>query len=298
MAHSRIIDQTSKIERASVPALDDILGVAFPVLDHGFVRVVGYDGNDSAIVQSARVSYGEGTKTVSEDTALIRYLMRNRHTSPFESCTIRFHVKLPIFVARQWMRHRTGSFNEVSGRYSIMPEATHLPEPEDLARQSDTNRQGRTGAYDPSVIAEIRAAMSAAAVFTRTRYNTLIQKFDLARETAREVLPLSTYTEFYWRTDLHNLLHFLELRLDSHAQFEIREYARAICSLCRVWVPHTMNAARDYRFDAVTINRGELDALRAMTSHLTDEDLRRHVEGRVLSEREVTDFIGKLRPGA
>ncbi|MFA6571159.1 MAG: FAD-dependent thymidylate synthase [Bacteroidota bacterium] len=233
-------------------------------LDKGFVRLVDFMGDDGAIVQAARVSYGKGTKSVREDRELIRYLMRHRHTSPFEMVEFKFHVKLPIFVARQWIRHRTANVNEYSGRYSEMKDEFYIPELEQIRPQNKVNRQGRASDKLPT-----EKAMEINQMFEQTQkslfkeYKTLLEQ-DLARELARINLPLSTYTEWYWKIDLHNLLHFLRLRIDLHAQYEIREYAERIIELIRPIVPMVMEAFEDYTLNALTLSKQELDYLNSL----------------------------------
>jgi thymidylate synthase (FAD) len=222
-----------------VPEAEAILDAAFPVLDKGFVRLVDYLGSDDRIVQAARVSYGTGTKTYREDAALIDYLLRNQHTSPFEQVILTFHVKLPVFVARQWIRHRTARTNEISGRYSHLKSEFYVPEPADIALQSTDNKQGR--AHDPvdaTTAAAIRDALIEGQQQAYATYSALIEQ-GIARELARIALPLSIYTEWYWQIDLHNLFHFLQLRLDLHAQKEIRSYAEVIFSIVKKVVPRS-----------------------------------------------------------
>ena len=227
-----------KLPRLSVPALDEILGKAFKVLDDGFIRVVDYMGSDAAIVQAARVSYGIGTKKVSEDRGLINYLMRHRHTSPFEMCELKIHVKMPIFVARQWIRHRVANLNEVSGRYSVLDNEFYMPDTGNLAAQARTNRQGRGDVLTATEAARVLDILRDDATRSYTHYEEMLNEIDgqivdpdrqgLARELARMNLPVSLYTQLYWKIDLHNLLHFLNLRAAPHAQYEIRMYADAL----------------------------------------------------------------------
>ena len=261
----------SKIARNFVAAIDAKLGQAINVLDHGFVRVIDYMGDDQAVVQAARVSYGRGTKSVSEDQSLINYLLRHRHNTPFEMCVIKFHIKMPIFVARQWIRHRTASVNEYSARYSLMGSDYYLPAPEQLQAQSTSNRQGRA-----DELAEAEAASSLATIRNHAEksygdYQFLHNESEdgtkidptrqgLSRELARMVLPLNYYTEWYWSINLHNLMHFLELRLDQHAQYEIRVYADAIYTILKDWVPMTAAAFAQYRLQAVTLSPAMLKA--------------------------------------
>src|SRR5690554_4194887 len=246
----RLRDETQPTRRATVPALEEILYQALPVLDHGFVRIIDYMGDDAAVVQAARVSYGRGTKRVQEDRGLIRYLLRHRHTTPFEMCEIKLHVKLPIFVARQWIRHRTANVNEYSGRYSIMDREFYIPAPEHLAAQSRSNRQGRGNLLEGEEAAEVLELLKRDAAQSYADYQSMLNETDsgeiidpgrkgLARELARMNLPVNFYTQWYWKTDLHNLLHFLSLRADPHAQYEIRAYAEAMLEAAKRWVPLT-----------------------------------------------------------
>ena len=259
-----------------MPALEEILYEALPVLDHGFVRVIDYMGDDGAIVQAARVSYGRGTRRVSEDRGLINYLMRHRHTTPFEMCEIKYHVKLPIFVARQWIRHRTANVNEYSARYSILDNEFYIPAPEHLAAQAAANRQGRGDVIEgdggpprPRPVARRRRARLCR---LRRRCSTRTRPAPprdpswpgLARELARMNLSLNFYTQWYWKTDLHNLLHFLSLRADPHAQYEIRAYADAMLETVKRWVPLAHAAFLEYRMNAATISATGLAVIRRM----------------------------------
>ncbi len=259
--------------RATVAALEEMLFTAVPLLDHGFIRVIDYMGDDAAIVQAARVSYGRGTRRVSEDAGLIRYLMRHRHSTPFEMCEIKYHVKLPIFVARQWIRHRMANVNEYSARYSVMDREFYIPEPAQLAAQSNVNRQGRgevlQGEEAADVLALLRDDASRnydhyAQMLNETADGTIVDESrqGLARELARMNLTLNTYTQWYWKTDLHNLLNFCSLRADPHAQYEIRVYADAILDTVRAWVPAAYEAFRDYRLGAVTLSAQMLAIVR------------------------------------
>ena len=256
-----ILDQQSQnnvTKRVISPELEKILYEALPVLDHGFVRVVDYMGDDSSVVQSARVSYGKGTKKVSTDSGLIKYLMRHRHSTPFEMCEIKYHVKLPIFVARQWIRHRTANVNEYSARYSILDKEFYIPEKEHLAAQSKDNRQGRGDLINGKQADEILKILKEDAQKNYDDYEKMLnEKYDgsvidenkqgLARELARMNLTLNAYTQWYWKTDLLNLLNFLALRADSHAQYEIRAYADVMIDSLKKWVPITYEAFMDYR---------------------------------------------------
>src|ERR1700744_2714030 len=239
---------TSPTRRATVPALEEILYEALPVLDHGFIRVVDYMGDDAAIVHAARVSYGRGTRRVSEDQGLINYLMRHRHTTPFEMCEIKYHVKLPIFVARQWIRHRTANVNEYSARYSILDNEFYIPAPEHLAAQAATNRQGRGDVLEGQAAKRVLDLLREDSERAYAGYAEMLNENDagnprdpswpgLARELARMNLSLNFYTQWYWKIDLNNLMHFLSLRADAHAQYEIRAYAEAMIGTLERWVP-------------------------------------------------------------
>ncbi len=292
--------QTATTSRPTVPALETLLFEAMPVLDHGFVRVVDYMGDDAAIVQAARVSYGRGTRRVQEDAGLIRYLMRHRHSTPFEMCEIKYHVKLPIFVARQWIRHRTANVNEYSARYSILDREFYLPAPQHLAAQSVSNRQGRGEVLGTEDAARVLDLLRGDAMQTYDHYAEMLNEDEsgaprdpdrpgLARELARMNLTLNTYTQWYWKTDLHNLLHFLSLRADAHAQYEIRVYAEAMMQTVAAWVPLAYQAFRDYRLGAVTLSAQMLDVVRRMIS---GEAVVQPDSG--LSKREWTELLGVL----
>ena len=277
--------------RPSVPALESILCESTPVLDHGFVRVIDYMGDDNAIVQAARVSYGRGTKRTNLDAGLIRYLMRHHHTTPFEMCEIKLHIKLPIFVARQWIRHRTASVNEYSARYSILSSEFYVPEAAHIALQSHSNKQGRGAVLSPEKAHAVQEILREDALRCYDNYARLLsepnpeeereQEFGIARELARMNLTLNYYTEWYWKTDLHNLLHFLRLRADSHAQYEIRAYAEVMLDIVRNWVPITYQAFVDYRLGAVTLSAQALEVVR---QRLAGKDVSRENTG--LSQRE------------
>jgi len=265
--------QSAATRRATVPALEAMLYQALPVLDHGFVRVIDYMGDDAAVVQAARVSYGRGTRKVSEDAGLIRYLMRHRHSTPFEMCEIKYHVKLPIFVARQWIRHRTANVNEISARYSILDREFYLPAPEQLAAQSSANRQGRGDLLEGDAALRVLDLLRADATLTYDHYAWMLNENNadpdrpgLSRELARMNLTLNTYTQWYWKTDLHNLFHFLSLRADAHAQYEIRVYAEAMMRTVDAWVPLASQAFRDYRLGAATLSAGMLAVVKRMLS--------------------------------
>ncbi len=291
--------------RATVPALEDILYQPLPVLDHGFVRVIDYMGDDAAIVQAARVSYGRGTRRISEDQGLINYLMRHRHTTPFEMCEIKYHVKLPIFVARQWIRHRTANVNEYSARYSILDNEFYLPDPGHLAVQATTNRQGRGSVIDGKAAAHVLELLRADAERAYAGYAELLNEDasgapvdpgqpGLARELARINLTLGFYTQWYWKTDLHNLLHFLSLRADPHAQYEIRAYAEIMLETLKRWVPIAYEAFLEYRMNAATISATGLGVIRRM---LAGEQVTPADSG--LSAREWRELMGALgRPSS
>ena len=247
-----------------VPEAEEILDKEYPVLDKGFVRLVDYYGGDQRIVQSARVSYGEGTKSVSQDGALIDYLLRHQHTSPFEQVVMTFHVKMPIFVARQWVRHRTGRMNEVSGRYSFMKDEFYVPAQDKVSPQSTDNKQGRASeAFDKTTADKIISNLEDGQKTAYENYSNLID-LGLAREVARINLPLSLYTEFYWEMDLHNLFHFLKLRLDSHAQYEIRVYAEVILEMCKAVAPMATESFINHMNQGVNFSGEEMAALRAV----------------------------------
>jgi thymidylate synthase (FAD) len=265
-------EATHETRRATVPAMEALLYQPIPVLDHGFIRVIDYMGDDAAVVQAARVSYGAGTKKVREDAGLINYLMRHRHTSPFEMCELKIHVKMPIFVARQFLRHRVASANEVSGRYSILDREFYMPVPQKLAAQAKSNRQGRGDLLNETESARVLEILRADAANAYTHYEEMLNEIDgevvdperqgLARELARMNLPVSLYTQLYWKMDLHNLLHFLNLRADAHAQYEIRVYAEALIDVVKQWVPLTYAAFMDYRMGAYELSAKGLAVVR------------------------------------
>jgi len=257
--------QENKTKRVTAPELETILYEAIPILDHGFIRVVDYMGDDSSVVQAARVSYGKGTKKVSTDAGLIKYLMRHWHSTPFEMCEIKYHVKLPIFIARQWIRHRTANVNEYSARYSILDKEFYLPAPENLATQSKNNRQGRGDVLEGEQAKQVLEILKKDAEQTYNNYETMLnERYDgtvieenrigLARELARMNLTLNTYTQWYWKTDLLNLMNFLKLRADDHAQYEIRAYADAMLDTLKKWVPITYEAFMDYRVGGTEVS--------------------------------------------
>jgi len=286
--------------RATVPGLEEILYEPLPVLDHGFIRVVDYMGDDAAIVQAARVSYGRGTRKVSEDQGLINYLMRHRHTTPFEMCEIKYHVKLPIFVARQWIRHRTANINEYSARYSILDNEFYLPAAEHLAAQATANRQGRERVLEGAAAQRALELLRRDAERAYAGYAELLNEDassapvdpdrpGLARELARINLSLGFYTQWYWKTDLHNLMHFLSLRADPHAQYEIRAYAEAMLGTLAQWVPMTYAAFLEYRMNAVTISANGLAVIRRL---LAGETVAPETSG--LSPREWRELMAVL----
>ena len=263
-------DQTAT-RRPVAAGIEPLIEQRVNVLDHGFIRVIDYMGDDAAVVQAARVSYGRGTRKVSEDEGLIRYLMRHRHSTPFEMCEIKLHVKLPIFVARQWIRHRTANVNEYSARYSVMDREFYIPAPEHLAAQSATNRQGRGDVLEGDEAAEVLALLRDDANRNYAHYELMLNETGadparkgLARELARMNLTLNAYTQWYWKTDLHNLFHFLSLRSDPHAQYEIRAYAEAMLDITRAWVPASCRAFEEYRMNARTLSASMVKAVRDM----------------------------------
>ncbi len=253
--------------RATAPGMEQHLYTAHEVLDHGFVRVIDYMGDDSAICQAARVSYGKGTKAVSNDAGLIRYLMRHWHSTPFEMCEIKLHVKLPVFVARQWIRHRTANVNEYSARYSILDREFYIPAPEHLNAQSVVNNQGRGELLQGEEAARVLDILKRDCNQAYDHYEEMISddgQSGLARELARMNLPMNIYTQWYWKVDLHNLFHFLRLRADSHAQYEIRVYADAICKIVTDWVPAAFGAFEDYRMGGAQFSGKGMEVLRRM----------------------------------
>jgi thymidylate synthase (FAD) len=266
IAALRAIEQPTR--RATVPALEALLFEPLQVLDQGFIRVVDYMGDDAAVVQAARVSYGKGTKQVSNDQGLINYLMRHRHTTPFEMCEIKLHVKLPIFVARQWIRHRTASVNEYSARYSVLDDGSYRPELAQLAAQAVHNRQGRGAQLDEGVARTVQERLGGSATAAEATYRWLLGdgpgEPGLSRELARMVLPLSAYTQWYWKIDLHNLMHFIALRADAHSQYEIRAYADVLAEIVEKWVPLTASAFRDYRVNGAELSGRGLAVVRRM----------------------------------
>ena len=276
-----------------IPEAEELLEKEFKVLDHGFVRLIDYMGSDAAIVQAARVSYGEGTKKVSEDRGLIRYLLRHRHTTPFEMVEFKFHVKLPIFVARQWIRHRSANVNEYSGRYSVMREEFYLPPGEDIRYQSTVNKQGRSSKEVPDEQKqEFLEHLTESQASAYQHYLKFVEA-GLARELARINLPLSLYTEWYWKIDLHNLFHFLNLRMDPHAQHEIRQYALIMADMVKTVCPMAYEAFLDYTVNAQSFSGPELKILQAhFEDAITDVDT---LAERGLSRREARELSRKIK---
>jgi len=276
--------------RPVAPGMEARLYVAHPVLDHGFVRVVDYMGDDAAIVQAARVSYGAGTRQVSDDSGLIRYLMRHWHSTPFEMCEVKFHIKLPIFVARQWIRHRTANVNEYSARYSILEREFYTPAPEHLAAQSSVNNQGRGAVLESAEAARVLELLREDATRAYDHYEAMLSTEDqqgLARELARMNLPASVYTQWYWKCDLHNLFHFLRLRADAHAQYEIRAYAEVMGAIVADWVPVAWSAFEDYRLGGVQLSAKGVEVLRR---RLAGETVTQETSG--MSRGEWREFEG------
>ena len=293
---NREIDKTLAIKREVSPQLNEILGWAFPVLDHGFIRVISYMGNDDAIDQAARLSYGVGTRKANETKGLINYLMGHRHTSPFEMCEIKLHVKLPIFVMRQWIRHRMANVNEYSARYSILSKEFYLPTLEDIQKQSQSNKQGRGEALSPSLAQSTQDFINAHSEASYSVYEALISDdIDLARELARMSLPVNYYTEMYWKIDLHNLFHFLTLRADSHAQKEIRVYTEMIENIVRNWVPLAFDAYEVYQKHAISFSAHEARLIaRAIGEPLPLDPEEKPQWAGPLSSREWKAFVSKI----
>ena len=278
--------------RATVPGMEAHLYKAHPVLDHGFVRVIDYMGDDNAITQAARVSYGKGTKSVQNDEGLIRYLMRHWHSTPFEMCELKLHVKLPVFVARQWIRHRTANVNEYSARYSILDREFYIPAADALAAQSVVNNQGRGEALSGEEAERVLRYLKDDSTRCYDHYQEMIGQEGqqgLARELARMNLPANIYTQWYWKVDLHNLFHFLRLRADAHAQYEIRVYAETICDVVKDWVPFAYAAFEDYRMGGATLSATALDCLRRM---LKGEEVTQETSG--MSKGEWREFEGVI----
>ncbi len=281
--------------RAVSEGMEAHLYLAHEVLDHGFVRVIDYMGDDAAIVQAARVSYGAGTKHVQNDEGLIRYLMRHWHSTPFEMCEIKLHVKLPVFVARQWIRHRTANVNEYSARYSVLDREFYIPAPDQLAAQSVVNNQGRGAVLEGAEAARVLEVLKRDANTAYDHYEEMLSPAQpdgtpqqgLARELARMNLPANIYTQWYWKVDLHNLFHFLRLRADPHAQYEIRVYAEAICRVVADWVPLAFGAFEDYRMGGVTLSAKAIDCVRR---RLAGEVVTQETSG--MSKGEWREFEG------
>ena len=292
--------QKNVTKRVTSIELEKILYEAMPVLDHGFVRVVDYMGDDTSIVQAARVSYGKGTKKVSTDSGLIKYLMRHRHSTPFEMCEIKYHIKLPIFIARQWIRHRTANVNEYSARYSIMDKEFYVPSKENLAAQSTNNRQGRGALINGTQADNILKILKEDAERNYQHYEEMLnEKYDgtiiddkkqgLARELARMNLTLNSYTQWYWKTDLLNLLNFLALRADSHAQFEIREYADVMMNTVKKWVPISYDAFVDYRVGGMELSaKGKIVIQKMIKGEKCD------IDSSGLSKREWNELMNSF----
>ncbi len=292
---------TAQTRRVTVPALEEILYEPIPVLDHGFVRLVDYMGDDQAIVQAARVSYGIGTKQVNQDAGLINYLLRHKHTTPFEMCEIKFHLKMPIFVARQWIRHRTANVNEYSARYSVMDNEFYIPSAETLAAQSTKNHQGRgEESLSPEETARVIEILKSDSQTCYKHYEELMNtdsdgnvldsnRKGIARELARMNLPINIYTQWYWKIDLHNLLHFLHLRADSHAQYEIRVFAQSMMDVVKRWVPIAYAAFIDHRVNSVSISGKGMEVLNNM---LQGKSVTQEASG--MSKREWVELMEKL----
>jgi thymidylate synthase (FAD) len=286
--------------RPSIPEADAMIGVKRTVLTHGFVALVDYMGNDAAIVQAARVSYGQGTKSFRDDRGLIRYLMRHRHTTPFEMVEYKFLVRLPIFVARQWIRHRTSSTNEFSARYSVMPDEYEVPPADEVRHQSTRNRQGRGGPLPAEVIERFRADLDAVSKQAYAAYGRALEA-GVARETARLLLPVAYYTQWYWKINLLNLFHFLSLRLDPHAQEEIRLYAAEVAKIARVVCPVAFEAFEEFQLHGISLGKAEQAAIRVLLEGKTPEEacalaglpLTRE-DGRPMISGEGVEFLEKL----
>jgi thymidylate synthase (FAD) len=288
------------MRRPNVPEADREIGIRHPVLGHGFVALVDYMGNDAAIVQAARVSYGQGTKTVRDDRGLIRYLLRHRHTTPFEMVELKFLVRLPIFVARQWIRHRASSTNEYSARYSVVPDEYEIPPREEVRRQSMRNRQGRGEPLPPEVVDRFRADLESVSKDAYAAYSRALDA-GVARETARLLLPVAYYTQWYWKTNLHNLFHFLSLRLDAHAQEEIRLYAAEVARLGRLVAPVAFEGFEEFQLEGLTLGRREQRAIAALLAGRSPAEacaeaglpLQRE-DGKPMTSGEGVEFLEKL----
>lgn len=293
--------QVAPMVRPSIPAADALIGVRKPVLQHGFVALVDYMGNDAAIVQAARVSYGLGTKSVRSDEALLRYLMRHHHTTPFEMVEFKFLVRLPIYVARQWIRHRTASVNEASARYSIVPDEYEVPRPEAVRRQDTQNRQGRSEeVLPPDEVAGFRKELQGVYDDAYGRYEAFLG-LGVAREIARIVLPVGFYTEWYWKINLHNLFHFLKLRMDPHAQEEIREYSAVMAEMVKTVVPVAYKAFEDFDLNSETFSHRERRALAAILRGTEERKACEEAglplvrpDGKPMKTGEGVEFLAKL----
>ena len=294
-------------KRTVVANLESIMYQAFPALDHGFIRVIDYMGDDSSVVQAARVSYGKGTKQLSQDQGLINYLLSHRHTTPFEMCEIKFHVKLPIFVARQWIRHRTANLNEYSARYSILGNEFYIPQPGQLAAQSRSNRQGRGNVLQGDEARHVLHMLEQDAKNAYAHYQEMLnedefgniidpERCGLARELARMNISTNFYTEWYWKIDLHNLLHFVSLRADIHAQYEIRVYADIIMNIIKQWVPYTYEAFMKYRYEGKSFSRDALTVIKQWTNgeQVTQESSKLSAR----EWRELNEYFGKNDPNS
>ena len=264
---------------------EHLVGLKFPALDHGFVRIVDFMGSDSAIVQAARVSYGDGTKTVNEDKGLINYLMKHKHTSPFEMCEIKLHIKLPMFIARQWIRHRTANVNECSARYSILPEEYYIPELQNILPQSEMNKQCRGGEISPEFAKDAQNLIKESSKRSYEDYQALLgdEENGIAREIARGVLPVNMYTEWYWKIDLHNLLHFIRLRIHPHAQYEIRVYAEILAKIVKEWCPLAYGAFEEHALGGQTFSKSQMEVLKNLLSGV-------EINGDGLSKRELAEL--------
>ncbi len=290
------------IEKIKVPAVEEILGKQFKVLDDGFVRVIDYMGGDESIVQAARVSYGKGTKKVNEDKGLIRYLLRNFHTTPFEMCELKLHVRVPMDTWRQWIRHRTANVNEYSTRYSLAIDSTQKTDPDEWRLQAADNKQGSSGFFDNAIGSKLTEREDELQQFAKEIYQERVQ-LGVAREQARKDLPLSTYTEAYWKIDLHNLLNFLALRMDNHAQFEIRSYANVIGNeIVSRWCPLAWEAFKDYRMNSMSLSSLEIKILKNIVTGNESEAKKvaaefgwlNEINGKLSRNRERVELEGKL----
>lgn len=298
---------THETKRAVSPGAEELLGLYFPILDHGFIALCDYMGTDSCIEQAARVSYGAGTRQASKTRDLLRYLRRHKHSSPSEMVELKFHCCMPIFVARQWVRHRTASLNEYSGRYSLMPMLFYTPEKEQFQKQSSSNNQGRNGFIEDSKYTAAVEQWNKNRLDNKRLYEDLTSN-DIAREIARIDLPLSTYTQWYWKIDLHNLLHFLTLRVDSHAQWEIQEYGKVMAGMLKMIAPISYEAWIDYDVCGVCLSKDERHLLRKLVTPYVGRDKRNAIvvddnntivsidETTNLSKREILEFMSKLEP--